>query len=187
MITEAQLHKIIPFATDRRLMEFTIPLNDAMAEFQIDTPERQAAFLAQVAHESGSLCYLSEIASGIEYDNRADLGNTEPEAIAIAKSHDSTPGPFFKGHGLIQVTGYYNHKEAAKALGIDCLHCPDLLTRPIGAARSAAWFWSVHGLNELADLGTSQFEVITRRINGGINGLANRLAFYARANKVLLA
>ena len=87
-------------------------------------------------------------------------------------------------HGLIQITGYYNHKKCGEALGIDLVRHPKLITEPEYAARSAAWFWKEHGLNELADRG--DFSRITRRINGGTNGKAERERFYAAAKEVLI-
>lgn len=107
MITLDQLKKIVPYAGQRAGV-FLVPLNEAMDEFGIDTPARKAAFVAQLAHESWSFRYVSEIASGLAYNGRKDLGNTRPEAIRIAAEHGSTPGPWWKGHGLIQITGYDN-------------------------------------------------------------------------------
>lgn len=182
MVTLEQLQKIIPHAGPHAGV-FLVPLNEAMAEFGIDTPARQAAFLAQVAHESGSLRYVREIASGLDYNGRADLGNTRPEAIRIAAEHGSTPGPWWKGHGLIQVTGYDNHLACGRALGLDLLHQPRLLEQPVHAARSAAWFWSSRNLNALADAG--RFRTITLAINGGLNGYEDRRAYYDRAQTVL--
>lgn len=182
MITIEQLKKIIPNAGPRAGV-FLVPLNDAMDEFGIDTPARKAAFLAQIAHESGSLRYTSEIASGSAYDGRADLGNTKPEAIRISSRNGSTPGKFWKGHGLIQITGFDNHLACGEALGLDLANHPLLLTDVIPACRSAAWYWYSHGLNALADAG--HFDKITRRINGGTNGAADRLAYFERAQEVL--
>lgn len=185
-----QLKKIIPNAGPRAGF-FLVPLNDAMDEFGIDTPARQAAFLSQVAVESGSLRYVSEIASGVAYNGRKDLGNTKPEAIAIAKQHGSTPGPWWKGHGLIQVTGYDNHIACGQALGLDLLHHPELLEEPINAARSAGWFWKEHGLNKWADAGDCDgvSDVINKGRKtapvGDANGFKERLAFYQRAKEVL--
>lgn len=84
MVSAQQLQKIMPSATPARIANFVCPLNATMDEFGITTPKRQSAFLAQLAHESGSLRYVREIASGDAYDNRADLGNTRPDAIALA-------------------------------------------------------------------------------------------------------
>ena len=181
-MTLDQLKTIMPRAR-KRADVWIDPINKAMAEFEINSPLRQAAFIAQIAHESGSLCHTAEIASGKAYEFRKDLGNTKLEAIAIAKRHGSTPGPWWKGHGLIMITGYDNHLACGQALGLDLLNHPELLEEPINAARSAAWFWATHGLNRLADAG--RFERITRIINGGLNGFADRLAFYVAAKKVL--
>jgi putative chitinase len=183
LITKENLHEIMPHATQKNIDLFIDPLNAAMEEFEINTPLRIAAFLAQVAHESGSLTYTKELASGDAYEYREDLGNLKSQALTIAHAHGSTTGRFYKGHGLIQLTGYYNHLACSKALGIDCLNKPFLLTEPEGAARSAAWFWYEHNLNELADKG--KFNRCTKIINGGFNGKADRDAFYAKAKRVL--
>ncbi len=185
-LTLAQLRRIMPAATESRAILFLPYLNAAMEEFEIDTPARQSAFLAQIGHESGSLVYVREIASGANYDDRADLGNTQPEAIDIAISNNTTPGRFWKGRGLIQLTGYFNYCACSEGLfgdSVTLAHNPVLLERKEIACRSAAWFWHSRGLNSLAD--GDMFIKITRRINGGTNGLADRLAFHARARKEL--
>jgi putative chitinase len=155
-----------------RAQKWLIPLTHAMAEFGIDTPARQASFLSQVAHESGRLYYVEEIASGRAYEGRKDLGNTQPG-----------DGERYKGRGLLQITGRNNYAACGKALELDLINHPELLTIPTNAARSAAWFWSTHGLNVLADKGDQVG--VTRRINGGVNGLADRLALFQAASKVL--
>ena len=167
MLDEATLLKIMPHAKSR-VQDFLEPLNAAMREFHINTPERQAAFLAQIAHESGELRYVKEIASGIAYEYRKDLGNTQPG-----------DGMKFKGRGLIQITGRNNYHECGNALGVDLITSPELLETNDMACRSAAWFWASHGLNDLADKG--DFERITKRINGGLNGLKERQAYYVKA------
>ena len=167
-----QLETIMPYAGDRAVA-FLDSLNAAMDEFSINTPLRQAAFLAQIAHESGSLRYVKEIATGRAYENRKDLGNI--------KAGD---GPRYKGRGLIQITGRSNYQKLGAALGLDCENYPELLELRTNACRSAAWFWASHGLNELADVG--EFQKITKRINGGYNGEAERLAIYQVALGVLL-
>ncbi len=185
-ITYQQLRAIMPWCPDARAVLFLPYLNDAMREFGVDTPARQAAFLAQIAHESGSLKYTRELATGEAYDDRADLGNTRPEAIEIAARNDSTPGRFYKGRGLIQITGYANYFACSRGLfcdGATLTHNPVILERKELAARSAAWFWQSRHLSELADEG--RFEDITRRINGGLNGQAERLAYFHRATEVL--
>lgn len=151
-------------------------LEDAMHEYGINTPQRQAAFLAQVGHESGGLHWLVELwgptDSQRRYETRYDLGNV-------------CPGDGFKyrGRGLIQLTGRENYRKASAALGRDLLESPQLLGEPGLACRSAAWFWQSHGLNELADAG--EFEKITRRINGGLNGYAERIGLWEAAKAVL--
>lgn len=178
-LTLDQLRAIMPHAGARAEI-FLAPLNRAMAEFGIDTPARRAAFLAQVAHESGSLRYVRELASGEAYDTgrlAERLGNT-PE--------DDGDGPALKGRGLLQITGTANYRACSHALFGDeqtLLDHPELLELPENAARSAAWFWLSRRLNDLADAGN--FTAITRRINGGTNGLPDRLAHWDRALKVL--
>lgn len=171
MITREQLLQIMPMAK-ARINTFLSPLNAAMDEFQISTSARQAAFLAQLAHESGQLLYTRELASGAAYEGRKDLGNTQPG-----------DGIRFKGRGLVQITGRANYKACGDALGYDLIANPQFLESAVLACRSAAWFWRSHGLNELADAGDQR--ALCKRINGGLNGLADRLAFFEKAQEVL--
>lgn len=171
MVTISQLLEIMPDA-GRRAAVFAGPLNLAMEEFGIITVPRQTSFLSQIAHESLSLLYTAEIASGVRYEGRLDLGNTQPG-----------DGKRFKGRGLIQVTGRANYTACMLALDVDCVEHPELLEAPLMAARSAGWFWATHGLNKLADAGDQR--AVTKRINGGYNGLAERLEFFESARKVL--
>lgn len=171
-MTAELLKQIMPFATQANCEKFAEPLTKAMLKYEITTPRRQAAFLAQLAHESGSLRYTEEIATGEAYEGRRDLGNTEPG-----------DGKRFKGRGLIQITGRANYKEVSQALGYDFITNPEDLEKPGAASFSAAWFWFSRHLNRLADI--DSFEKITRRINGGLNGLADRLEHYERAKKAL--
>ena len=160
------------------------PIEDAMAAHEINTPQRQAAFLAQIGHESDHLLYTAEIwgptAAQARYGSRADLGNTRPEAI---KKSGGNPGRFYKGRGLIQITGYDNYLRCGNALGLELDVNPALLEQKPYAALSAAWFWHSHGLNELADAG--EFVKITEIINGGHNGLASREALYVAAKQAM--
>lgn len=174
MLTIAQLHKIMPYAGDRAAV-FLVPLNEAMDEFNIGTPIRQAAFLAQVAHESGSMRYVHELASGRAYEGRTDLGNTQPG-----------DGMRFKGRGLLQITGRHNYRLCSLALYGDerLLDHPELLEAVRPACRSAAWYWSAFGLNEIAD--ADDIRRMTRRINGGLNGLPERMAYYQIAKETLI-
>jgi putative chitinase len=162
--------------TPRNAQLWSAPLTAAMAEFEIDSRYRQAAFLAQVSHESGSFVYVREIwgptAAQLRYEGRTDLGNTVPG-----------DGYLFRGRGLIQVTGRDNYRAVGAALGLPLLARPELLEDPDNAARSAAWWWKAHGLNELAD--GQLFTAITQRINGGQNGAQDRIDRYHRALEAL--
>lgn len=148
----------------------------AMAEFDINTDARQAAFLAQVGHESGGLHWLVELwgptSAQSRYEVRHDLGNSEPG-----------DGYRFRGRGLIQLTGRANYEAASAALGVDLIAEPERLGEPELAARSAGWFWKSHGCNGLADAG--EFERLTKRINGGLMGYPERLALWDAAKEAL--
>jgi len=174
-ITQQQLLQILPNA-GRQAGVFVPVLNAAMGKYGIVTKLRIAAFIAQVGHESGQLRYVREIwgptAQQAGYEGRADLGNTVPG-----------DGSKYRGRGLIQITGRANCAACGEALGLDLISNPELLEQPQYAAMSAAWFWSTKGLNTLADQG--DFVKITRRINGGLNGLEDRLQLWERAKKVL--
>jgi putative chitinase len=171
VITRLQLAEAMDSSL-ARVNQWVEPLNNAMHRYEINTKPRIAAFLAQLGHESGRLFYVREIASGEAYEGRKDLGNTEPG-----------DGRRFRGRGLIQITGRRNYTLCGIALELDLLNHPELLEKPEHAAMSAAWFWWNHKLNELADAG--DFKKITRRINGGYNGLADRIALHASSLKAL--
>lgn len=153
-------------------------VNAAMKRYHIDTVQRAAAFIAQVSHESGRFQFAREIwdparcAWQAKYEGRLDLGNTQPG-----------DGSRFRGRGLIQITGRANYRACGAALGLDLETSPLMLERPNYAALSAAWFWESHGCNELAD--RDDFIRITRRINGGLNGLADREALWKTAKGAL--
>lgn len=170
MIPET-LRTIMPLA-GTRADTYAPLLTATMEEFFIDSPKRQAAFLAQVGHESGSLVYTKEIASGEAYEGRADLGNIHPG-----------DGVKYVGRGLIQLTGRANYTALTSAFGIDLLSNPEQLEKPELAARSAGWFWMKHSLNQFAD--SDKFGSLTKAINGGYNGLDDRIQFWIRARKVL--
>jgi predicted chitinase len=179
MVTGAQLSRIMPHVSPTRLAQYFEPLTAAMAEFDITTPAREAAFLAQLAHESGELRYMEEIASGAAYEGRKDLGNTQPG-----------DGRHYKGRGPIQLTGRANYRAAGEALGVDLETQPELAATPEVAFRVAGWFWKGHDLNEFADAG--DFLAISRVINLGDahshhmpNGEEQREEYFARACEVL--
>lgn len=160
-MTIKQFTKCFPYATKENIEKFYAPLTAAMEEYEINTDRRQAAFLAQLAHESGSLRYVEEIASGEAYEGRKDLGNTMPG-----------DGKRFKGRGLIQITGRSNYQDVSDELKYDFIADPEALEKPGAASFSAAWFWWARHLNRLADI--DAFEKITRKINGGLNGYEDR-------------
>ena len=177
MISADELAQIVPYAKERIALVVQ-PLNEAMYSYGIsDTPIREAMFIAQVAHESGSFKYVKEIASGAEYD----IGK---KAIALGNTpEDDDDGERYKGRGYIQITGRDNYKACGEALSLDLLSHPELLEDIPNACRSAAWFWYIKGLNDLADKG--DFLAITKRINGGTNGWKERMAFLDKAKQVL--
>ena len=151
-----------------------------MVRFQIVGTKRIAAFIAQIGHESGQFRYVRELGND-QYLSKYDTGT-------LAKRLGNTPeadgdGQKYRGRGLIQITGRANYMLCGEALALDLINQPELLEKPQHACMSAAWFWASRGLNTLADAG--QFDTITRRINGGQNGAADRQALYARALKVL--
>lgn len=194
-LSTVQLHAIMPKADAPK---WVLALSAAMAEYDITTPARAAAFLAQLAHESVELTHVEEnlnySATGLlkvfpkrvtpeqavtlarnpeaianhVYGNRKDLGNTEPG-----------DGWRYRGRGPIQLTGKANYAKAAEALEAPLVENPDAVTAPLVGARVAGWYWQSHGLNELADAG--DFTGITKRINGGVLGLAERQAYHRRA------
>ena len=177
MITRHALRQIMPLAGER-LDVYLEPLRDTMEIYDICTPPRMAAFLAQLAHESGEFRYVRELASGAAYDTgtlAVRLGNT-PEADG--------DGQKYKGRGLIQITGHDNYEACSLALFDDLrlLIRPELLEEPQWATLSAGWFWHRHNLNTLADRG--EFKQITKKINGGYNGLEDRERYYRRALEV---
>jgi putative chitinase len=153
-----------------------------VSSFGLNTKNRIAMFLAQVGHESGSFRYAEECGSGVIYNKREDLGNTMPEAREAAKKHNMEVGSFYKGRGYIQITGYTNYKRFGALMGLDLVNKPTLLKEPKYAMRSAMEFWKSNNLNALADI--NDFEKITRRINGGLNGYADRQAVLAHILKV---
>ncbi|WP_285355483.1 glycoside hydrolase family 19 protein [Pseudomonas sp. lyk4-R2A-10] len=175
-LTQQQLLQILPNA--RPVASVFLPvLNTAMQRYQIVGRKRVAAFIAQLGHESGQLRFVREIwgptPAQAKYEGRADLGNTQPG-----------DGSKYRGRGLIQITGRANYASCGEALGLDLITEPELLELPQYAAMSAAWFWKQNGLNDLADL--DQFNTITRRINGGLNGLQDRLEIWSRARAVVV-
>lgn len=175
-ITLQQLRSIMPRLNSARAQECLNWINLAMAEFHIDTGLRQAAFLAQLAHESGELRYMQELwgptAAQLRYEGRKDLGNTQ-----------KGDGRRYLGRGPIQITGRANYRLYGKLIGLPLEEIPVMAAYLDVGFRIAGAFWSRNGLNELAD--KKAFEAITRKINGGYNGLREREEFYGLALRAL--
>ena len=183
MLTIEQLQAIMPLLPAAKRTTYFPFLTAAVSEFGIDQPARTAAFLAQLAHESAQFKFMEEIWGPTAAQRRYEppdklattLGNTEPG-----------DGFRFKGRGPIQVTGRANYRRFGDLLGLDLVATPAQAASPEVAFRIAALFWSKKGLNALADRVTPEaFREITRRINGGFNGLAERQRFYETAKTVL--
>ena len=175
-VVNAEQLKAIAGKMSDKLIETYLPLiNEYSSYGGVATPVRMSAFLAQILHESVCFAYTAEIASGEAYEGRKDLGNVHPG-----------DGKKYKGRGLIQITGRANYELLAKEWNMpELVDNPDLLRVPIAAVKSAYWFWNKHKLNELAD--KHDFISITKKINGGTNGLAKRQAFYLKALTALHA
>lgn len=165
-----------------RAAVFVGPLDTACARYAIDTPVRMAMFIAQTGHETASLQYVREVwgptDAQLRYEGREDLGNTLPG-----------DGFRFRGRGLIQTTGRANYRFVRDRLRKGGYRCPDfeqepeLLEEPQWAALSAADYWDMRRCNEAADAGN--FELVTRLVNGGTNGIEDRINRWERAKRVL--
>lgn len=205
MITRAQLVAVMPNSA-AVADKFVKPLAEAMSKYGITTPARQAAFLAQLAHESAELRRVQE---NLNYswerlrkvfpryfrtDPEAQAYDRQPERIAnrvyanrmLNGDETSGDGWRFRGRGPIQVTGRENYRKSGQALGIGLESDPDRLLDPAIGCMAAAWYWHSRGLNALADSDDENaFREITRRINGGFFGLEERVHFWERARAAL--
>lgn len=183
---------------------FVEPINLTLERFQINTPQRIAVFLGQTAHESARFDRLVEnlnySAEGLaatwpsrfrdingKPTQQAQLLHRRPEEIANTVyagrlgngTYESGDGWRYRGRGLIQITGRYNYRECGRVLGIDLEAAPESLESELYASLSAGWFWSMRGLNRWAD--EWNLERVTRIVNGGTHGLAERIAIADRA------
>ena len=195
--------------TEDQLVEMHIdpswldPLTSAFERFEINTPERQAAFIGQCAHESANFKTLQEnlnySAKGLNAtwpsrfpsEDAAQPFHRQPEKIANKVysgrmgNTDEGDGWKYRGRGLIQLTGKDNYRLASDALGVDFIADPDLVLTKEYAALTAAWYWNKRSLNKEAD--AKDFTGMTKKINGGIIGLADRVAHINSALNVLTA
>ncbi len=175
MLTQDQLREIMPNLPAARSLVLLPHLNRAMVEYGIDSTLRVAAFVAQLAHESGEFRWMEEIwgptAAQRRYEPASDL------ATRLGNSQLGD-GLRFKGRGPIQLTGRANYDRFGSLLGVNLIAAPETAAEPEIAFRVAALYWANRGLNELAD--AQDFREITRRINGGFNGLADRERYFER-------
>ncbi|WP_425127210.1 glycoside hydrolase family 19 protein [Burkholderia gladioli] len=172
----------IPIA---RATPWAEPLSAAMALYAIDTPARQAAFLAQCGHECGRFLWLREI-----WGPTAAQRAYEPPAAKAAELGNTQPGDGFRyrGGGLLQITGRYNFREMGQKIGADLEGNPDLIKQPATAAHASAQFWADRALSAFADAG--DFLAISRAINLGNprsaatpNGMPDRLALWTSCKR----
>lgn len=157
---------------EKQIFEIVRTMNPIMAEYGFNTLRRLRYFLAQIGHESGGLTYTKEIASGKAYEGRRDLGNVY-----------AGDGVRYKGRGYLQITGRANYTALQAYTGIQCVAHPELLEQPKYAILSALWYWKKNGLNAYAD--KDAFTALSKRINGGTNGLADRMAWLRKANRAV--
>lgn len=140
--------------------------------YAIDTRLRIAHFLGQTCHESAGFRTTEEFAGGQAYEGRADLGNTQPG-----------DGPRYKGRGLLQLTGRANYRAVGATLGVDLENHPELAAEPVLSLKIACEYWKRRNINQPSDI--DDLVEVTRRINGGMNGLAERGAYTAKAKSAI--
>ncbi len=139
-----------------------------LESYDITSRLRIAHFLGQTCEESAGYRTTEEFASGREYEGRQDLGNTH-----------RGDGPTYKGRGLLQLTGRANYADYGKALGVDLVNNPTLAAQPALSLRIACEYWKRHDIN--ADCDRDDAQAVTRKVNGGLNGLSDRIAFTQKA------
>lgn len=171
-----RLRLIMPNARSGSIDVYFPLLLSAMPNYDISTPLRTAHFLAQLGHESLDFFYAEESASGSAYEGRKDLGNTKPG-----------DGVKFKGRGLIQVTGRANYTAYGEEVDDDFVTGQNyrrIASDPAVAVDVSCWYWKTRKLNELAD--KNDVRAVTKAINGGFNGLDDRVARTKRARYFLI-
>src|SRR6266852_220140 len=209
LITLDGLSKAVPTGHITDLAKYVDALDEALTRYTINTPQRIAAFIAQVAHESGDFRSSEENLndsgqalrktwpSHFPTDEIAQGYHRQPEKFANRAyanrngngDEASVDGWRFRGRGLIQITGRTNYLAYSQAIAEPAVMTnPDQLALPPDGALSACWFWHEHDLNALADVGDeASFNTITYRINGGRNGKDDRLQNWAETKTVFLA
>lgn len=160
-------------ADTTRARQLAIAMNAHATTYEMMTPLRLAHFVAQLIHESGSFRYMEEIASGAAYEGRKDLGNVV-----------AGDGKRYKGRGPIQITGRANYQKFGRLIGIDIEETPELAANPSIGLHIALEYWRDRKLNALAD--ADDVVAITKAINGGTNGLADRRAHLVKTKALFL-
>lgn len=169
LITKKQAESVYGNLLDEQQLQ---DLNKCLHKFQINTPSRMRHFLSQTAHESGGLKWLEELASGQDYEGRSDLGNSQPG-----------DGPRFKGAGVIQLTGRANYQAFANYIDDPNVMQGTEYVASTYPFMSGGFWWHNNRMNDLCDRGAT-VEQVTRRVNGGYNGLEDRVAYYQKARRV---
>jgi putative chitinase len=171
--SKEKLSLVMPRALPVKIDLYYEPLVAGMKKYDITSNLRMAHFIAQLGHETASFRYAEEIADGSAYEGRRDLGNTQPG-----------DGKRFKGRGLIQLTGRANYVAYSKDSAVDCVAKPQVVASdPVVAVDVACWFWNKNKINKLAD--KDDVKAVTKAINGGYNGLDDRIEYLVRAKAVL--
>jgi putative chitinase len=167
-ITVEMIMIIAPRAK-KSLVESIVPfLNQYMPRYEVTTHLRVAHFIAQCAHESDSFKTMREYASGKAYEGRKDLGNVH-----------KGDGVRFRGRGIIQLTGRYNYRQMGEKLDLELERNPQLAESPEIAVLTALEYWKSRNINHWADL--NSVVQVTKKINGGTNGLRDRKFYLKRA------
>jgi putative chitinase len=172
MITREMLKAIAPNSKDAIILPLAKYLNQYMGKYEVNNYLRICHFLAQAAHESASFRTLEEYATGQAYEGRKDLGNVKPG-----------DGKRYKGRGVFQLTGRANYSTIGKKLGYDLEGNPDLAATPEISVLTALEYWKSRSLSALAD--KDDVEGVTRKINGGLNGFADRKEYLAKAKRIV--
>jgi putative chitinase len=168
LLTVEGLKSIAPRGKSTILKAVASVLMEHGPRHGVSTAREVCHFLAQAAHESDGFRTTQEYASGEAYEGRKDLGNTRPG-----------DGRRYKGRGIFQLTGRFNYRQAGKALGLDLEANPRLAADPATSVLIALWYWRTRGLSKYAN--RDNIREITRRINGGFNGFADRVRYFRKA------
>lgn len=172
MITASTLRALSPKAK-LDLDALAPALTEWLPRHEIDTRLRAAHFLAQAAHETDGFRTLVEYASGEGYEGRADLGNV-----------NRGDGPRYRGRGVFQLTGRANYRRIGEHLGINLESEPEHAAEPVLSVRIACLYWTDRRINVPAD--ADDLEAVTRKINGGLRGLADRRLYLERVKPLLI-